>query len=294
MDATLKKLTPLLIVVLFAVVFSQALPKTQHPQWYGIGDDWRLWMDIDSALATWNALLPHLKVRWGFNTVRLAFSFSDSGGETHTVLDYGELDRVLDVVGRYGFRAVLDLHNWQDMRGYFGSPQWMQQWSALSSRYRDDARVVAYGLFNEPFRETWHSSVEDVLSAYVNCIDAIRATGDQHTIVLPPPPLFMATMENAFDSESIPERLRRENVVVSHHAWFMDETALMEKVEFDRALMDAWENMWMAECGVVFEYDREAQENYFKEVVRLCRQRGMGFCVWLYRIDPQLYDGLLM
>jgi len=216
-----------------------------------------------------------------------------SGGETHTILDFGELDNVLAVLDRHGFRAVLDLHNWQDMIGYFGSSAWVQHWVELASRYKHDDRIVAYGLFNEPFPETRHSSVNNVLSAYVDCIDQIRATGDEHTIVLPPPPLFTATIDDAFNPDSIPEGLRRENVVVSHHAWYMREVALADKLEFDAALMDSWDRMWMAECGVLFEYDLEEQGNYFKEVLRLCRQRHMGFCVWLYRINAQLYDELL-
>lgn len=92
-----------------------------------------------------------------------------------------------------GIRTVIDLHNgctypWGAGEFVEGSvscgdgiePAHVQRvWTAIAERFLHDERVAAYDIFNEP---RWSVGVDDYREFAQIAVDAIRATGDEHTI----------------------------------------------------------------------------------------------------------------
>ncbi|MFS0733984.1 cellulase family glycosylhydrolase [Microbacterium sp. 1P10UB] len=109
-------------------------------------------------------------------------------------VDYLDLlESQVDMADKAGMRVILDLHNgctypWGPGAYVSGSvvcgdgisPSDVRKiWLAISDRFRDDDRVAAYNLFNEPRARIG----VDVYFDYVQVvIDALRSAGDDHAI----------------------------------------------------------------------------------------------------------------
>ena len=141
----------------------------------------------------------------GFDTVRLAVPWQQlqripRGGDARDGLDApidrDYLDLVRDEVakaGEAGLRTIIDLHNgctypWGPgplVRGSLrcGDGIWRRDvariWTVLSDTFRDDPRVAAYNIFNEPRMSVGIETYKEYAQATV---DAIRANGDTHAI----------------------------------------------------------------------------------------------------------------
>lgn len=106
------------------------------------------------------------------------------------------LDAVEEQVRRAaaaGIRTVIDLHNgctypWGAGEFVEGSLRCgggiteehvTTLWTVIASRFAGDERVLAYDIFNEP---RWSVGVEVYKTFAQVAVDAIRATGDEHTI----------------------------------------------------------------------------------------------------------------
>jgi hypothetical protein len=244
-------------------------PQLGFPQLgNGFGADYRLSsvdqsLPIETVLANWRLEIPEIK-SFGFDTVRLAFAFNNSGGTADSVLVYSELDQVLTLLDQNGLHAILDLHNFNDMMGFFGSPGWIQSWADLASHYKNDHRIVAFELFNEPSTANWYSSVQTggaggpqgtgCLQALAQCVDAIRATGDNHPIVYPDP-YYIVPHPQIMNPNYIPQSLRRNNIIITFHCWYGD-IQTMDKMNMDLATKErevaAWQKsytVWIGEYG---------------------------------------------
>jgi aryl-phospho-beta-D-glucosidase BglC (GH1 family) len=131
--------------------------------WRGAGGSY-IFHARDRYQEAWQLHLPEIQAM-GLNTVRLAFAFPDSGinpeygTPSADILDFNKLDLVLDFLTAHQIKAILDLHNWADMIGDFGSQKLVDDWVRVAVRYRGDSRIVAYELFNEPGSETWAPSI---------------------------------------------------------------------------------------------------------------------------------------
>jgi aryl-phospho-beta-D-glucosidase BglC (GH1 family) len=107
------------------ISFAQASQDASTELWIGVGSDWRVInkpssLLIDDVLDLWRNDIENKINRMGFNTVRLAFAFPESGETTRNVIIFEELNQVLSLLDSYGLKAILDLHNYYDMQGYFG------------------------------------------------------------------------------------------------------------------------------------------------------------------------------
>ena len=267
-----------------------------NPKWYGVGEDYKVMMKdapLATALERWNIEIPKMK-KWGFNTVRLSFRFPPSG-TTHSVIIHDELDAVLQLLSQNGFKAILCLQNWKDMHGFFGSPEWTQNWIDLANRFKGDTRIRAYELFNEPGQETWHSSVdgggagvghgEGVMTALAECVDAIRATGDNHTIVYPDPWFIRPTETAVFHPETIPSALKRPNIVVGFHLWQGDPNIFSVDYHLrqrGQAWVNAGWNIYVGEMGVFYNRPWDEQKQWCIDVINYMMEHGGGFNYWMH------------
>jgi hypothetical protein len=235
--------------------------------------------------------VPEIK-SFGFNTVRLAFAFNNSGGTADSVLVYSELDQVLTLLDQNGLLAILDLHNFNDMPGFFGSPGWIQSWADLASHYKNDHTIVAYELFNEPSTANWYSTVQTggaggpagigCLQALAQCVDAIRATGDNHAIVYPSP-YFIIPYSQRMNPNYVPQSLRRSNIIITFHGWYGD-TQIMTKMETDLAILETeiagWQKsypVWIGEYGWYTgpQYNQTVQQTWLVALTQWAFQHNI-------------------
>jgi len=275
----------------------QALPLT------GIGEDYLLWG------GSWPDLIPKLKY-WNFNTVRLAFSFPDSppnidtGRTAHSKYDSTKMNDVLNILSSNGVKAILDLHNYVDMYGYFGSDAWINNWVNLARTYKGDKRIVAFEIFNEPYKGTHkYATQAEVHRACARCIDAIRAIDPDRTIVYPPFSIF--TID--WGSFSIPADAIRPNIIYSQHAWTTTKDVTTAKNHANGVVnsMVNWKktygSMWLGEFGVNQDptltdpasISLAAQKEYCRALIDGCVDNSIGFCWWMYRSQQNWADAVL-
>lgn len=243
-----------------------------NPQWFGYGVDYK-----NIQAADFEKML-----NWNFNTVRLAFRFAD-GGSHHSILNYTDLDQVLNQLDLNGLTAILDLHNWQDMNGYFGSEAWIQNWVNLAARYRDDDTVLAYEIFNEPFPQQWNPVVTNKWQVgfyLARCIDRIREVDPNKTIVIPDPQFFMsneANVQGYIDSGNA-----RPNTVIAYH-WWGARSAFSHHAN-RIAVWQPYFKLWLGEMGFLNpsggSYPWAEQFPYTVDKVNYCLDNNLGFNLW--------------
>ena len=123
-------------------------------------------------------MLAQIKAQ-GFNVIRLPFSLQALKSTTTSGIDYGNgrnaalqgktpqqvMDEIIAEAGRQGLGVILDNHSGADDSfmsplwygtGGFTEDDWVNQWSALATRYAGNPTVLGADLKNEPHGEaTW-------------------------------------------------------------------------------------------------------------------------------------------
>jgi len=276
--------------------------------WFGIGETYLRALDRTENIQLWNALLDKI-TKWNFNTVRLAFIFSDvtdTNSSSSPPLDMQKLNDVLDLLNQRGYKAILDLHNYNDMIGYFGSPQWKQNWLTLVPLIKNHPAVAAYELFNEPFQNYWDpinvKTSDEAWRAYATLTLAIRQIDSTHPIIW----LGILSGWNTPPQDVI-DVAHNSNIIFTFHPWswkvgtqysmtLADADAQLKYLlttgsKSMKTIKDAGFNIWNGEFGVHFHtgapnlppVDRYLIEKYYNvKLINACMVNGAGFCWWLY------------
>ena len=301
---------------LLGVSTVQAQNYPNEDQWIGIGSDWRVLnkktpLLLEEVLDVWRADIEDRMEKWSFNTVRLGFAFPNTGNTTRNKINFEELNEVLDLFDSFRIKVILDLHNYEDMEGYFGSNEWINSWVELANIYKDDDRIVAFEIFNEPFGQdkpsrinTWDSKItgggssindgtEGVAEALAECVDAIRATGDNHIIVYPDPWWFRPSIDEVYNPQTfLTSGYSPENIVITMHPWFLWENQSLDKMnEFfvnQVEKFEAWAEyypIWIGEFGAASPQEKPwiAQKTLCKQIVDYTISEGIGFNFWIAR-----------
>lgn len=140
--------------------------------------------------------------RFGPNTVRYAIAWNEA--DDATLEEYNahidaELPRIDEIVSRcagLGIKVILNLHSPPggflsrnpSYHRMFAEAQFQQAaidtWVKLATRYKDNANVVAYDLYNEPAQHKVAAGLKDSNQLHLATINAIRALGDNHKIIV--------------------------------------------------------------------------------------------------------------
>lgn len=235
------------------------------------------------------------------NTIRLAFAFADSspnpdcGTPSADIMDFDKLDWVLRFLGQHGVKAILDLHNWIDMEGDFGSQKVIDDWVKVAARYRGESRIVAYELFNEPawstYDKTWMANKTDAIRAYAQLTDAIRQVDPEHIVIWTSSNFLPAEFPEGF------EEYVRQNVVYSVHRWYHDYST-SDKLEFELwtpeqlsymsvgYLVEMRERLnapfWLGEFGSHYPMNESNPEYLLTEQILFrCEEQAIGWSLWL-------------
>lgn len=274
--------------------------------WRGAGVDYLfaekeslVGVNEEEYLSRWQTYLPQFQ-QMGLNTMRLAFAFPDSsvnpetGRTTHSVLDYDKLEQVLTFLDSHGIKAILDLHNYGDMKGDFGSSKWFENWKRLAERFKGDSRIAAYELFNEPGKETWDTAVTDmmgVLKAYAELTDAIHSLDAERIVIWP----SKGYLPYAYDLDKFAETVRpflKSNVVFTVHWWLHKETHFnvwnpkqMSYITTDYLVYGRKKlsvPFWLGEFG---SYPPNSITNpeyeWVKESLNRCQEQLLGWNIWM-------------
>lgn len=180
------------------------------------------------------------------------------------------LEMVAEQVARAanaGIRTVIDLHNgctypWGAGEFVEGSLRCgdgiteenvARVWGTIAARFRGDERVLAYDVFNEP---RWSVGVAVYKHFAQVAVDAIRATGDEHTVwiegILSDERGRLATI--APDGPWIEDDLGR--VMYSEHFYADERGASFNEVADRTTVLDRlrtfgeWCERWSVRCSV--------------------------------------------
>ena len=133
--------------------------------------------------------------RWGFDHVRLPIDYNVIQNEDGSMKEDGlrRIDRALTLCGKYGLRAVLDLHKTQGFsfdaaegeEGFFASEKYQAffyaVWECFAARYGAMHERVAFELLNEVTEEAYLPAWKRISA---ECIRRIRALAPQTVILL--------------------------------------------------------------------------------------------------------------
>ncbi|MBX0291844.1 cellulase family glycosylhydrolase [Hymenobacter sp. HSC-4F20] len=162
-------------------------------------------------------------------------------------------------------------------------------WEKLAARYRQDARIAMYDLINEPHNlnaATGLSADNQELSAfYARLINAVRAQGDQHLLLLE---------GNGYGNEYTnltPDKLAitdKGNLVYNAHRYWCPNTPEAadpnpQQINLLRnlaAFRDQWQvPVWVGETG-------ENSNEWFAAAVQALNAQNIGWCHWnIKRVD---------
>jgi len=265
---------------------------------YAFGDN--LGNPVDYMVA-WNNHLPQIQ-QMGLNTIRLTFRFPDStigtgrGGDD---LEYAKLDKVLAFLSTHNIKGILDCHNYADMATDFGSQKLIDDWVALANHCKGYESVVAYELFNEPgyweWDRTWMTSKNDVVTAYRQLTNAVRAVDPEHIVI-------WESSNYLPDLLTIKDLLLPNTVFTLHRWWSFKKEEINiwgpEKlsymtigypVDYRKRLNVPF---WFGEFGTHGVYDETNPEWVLThEHLKRCQEQLMGWNLWYggYYKNPWTY-----
>lgn len=231
--------------------------------------------------------------KMGLNTMRLAFAFLDSTPNSTTgmlsadVLDFAKMDWVIDFLSAHGIRAILDCHNYLDMEGDFGSQKLIDDWQRVAAHYKNDPRIVAYELFNEPYWQMRDPSVRnalDVAETYANLTYAVRRIDPQRIVIWESEP-YAPPLEE-IKSYLVP------NMVFTFHRWWtqtrwefqlfnveqISYMSLAYAVEYREKLGVPF---WFGEFGANPPFDVSNPEWLLTDQhLQRCEEQAIGWNLW--------------
>jgi len=205
------------------------------------------------------------------------------------------LSKVLTFLDSYGIKAILDLHNYRDMRGDFGSQKWFENWRRLAEHFKDDSRIAAYELFNEPGPNTWDASVADkmdVLKAYAELTDIIHSVDPNRIVIWP----SKAYLPYAYDLDRFAETVKpylKPNVVFTVHRWYRSSQSIFDVwtvkqisyitvnylIELRRKLNVP---CWLGEFGSHPPFNVSNPEYTLTEqLLNRCQEQLLGWNLWM-------------
>ncbi len=119
------------------------------------------------------------------NCMRLAFCVPDYRVQ-QTEYDPDKMDATLALLEANDLYAILDCHHywatsevqgWEDVLPNHKA-DWIQCWVDIANKYKNNTSIAMFELDNEPYG----SGGSELRNVYYDCINAIRATGDEHIV----------------------------------------------------------------------------------------------------------------
>ncbi|WP_236704844.1 cellulase family glycosylhydrolase [Hymenobacter sp. AT01-02] len=162
-------------------------------------------------------------------------------------------------------------------------------WEKLAARYKNDSRVAMYDLINEPHNLNAANGMsadnQELSALYARLVDAVRAQGDQHILLLE---------GNGYGNEYTnltPDKLRvrdKRNLAYNAHRYWCPNTPeaadpnpnQINLIKNLAAFRDRWQvPVWVGETG-------ENSNEWFGAAVEGLNAQNIGWCHWnIKRVD---------
>ena len=148
----------------------------------GSGCDYTDWGDLAGV----QSYITWLK-ETGCNCIRLAFTVPNNGSwqsPSDTPYDPTTMDEVVNLCVANGIYVILDCHEYYAVEAVQGwtsvlptyEQAWINCWVNIANQYKNNPTIAMYELANE-FTAANSTMIRQY---YYDCINAIRATGDNH------------------------------------------------------------------------------------------------------------------
>lgn len=244
----------------------------------------------------------------GMNAVRLAFSYRRLEDDEHPgeYLEEGftHLDRVIDLCGKHGMYAILDLHaapGGQNPDSHADIDTgvalfWEQRcfrdrmvnlWRHIADRYKDNTTIAAYDLLNEPvnvpsaavFNEFYDQAIEGIRQFDGNhliFLEGDRWAQDFHKLHPPQDPQIAYSFHyyplHAAVGRVDPAQCSRRDV----------ERGLLPIIE---ALRERFNRpVWCGETGAVFRREEiAATGNVLRHTLDILEENNVSWTLWAYK-----------
>jgi len=264
--------------------------------WRGAGGSYLF--HSDDYQTAWKLHLPEIQ-KMGLNTMRLAFAFPDStpnpdyGTPSSDILDFAKLDWVVGFLSHYGIKVILDCHNRGDMYGDFGSEKLVNDWKRVAIHYRNDARIAAYELFNEPDFATWSPSVRSkvhVALFYKELTSTIRQIDSRHIVVWESQP-YLPSLDEV-------KQYFLPNVVFTLHIWWTYSQTAFQYLTTEQLPYTALSNaidmrkeydvpFWLGEFGCSkWPYNASNPEwSLTEQILWKSEEQALGWNLWMGRVS---------
>jgi hypothetical protein len=128
----------------------------------------------------------------GCNCMRLIFQVPDPKGTWNFTnqdiwYDTNTMNQTLNILQQNGIYAILcdatPLGTVARQGGTGILPNyesyWLANWVSIANSFKNDPTIAMYELCNEPYDTSWQATMQQY---YYDCINAIRATGDNHIV----------------------------------------------------------------------------------------------------------------
>lgn len=265
---------------------------------------------LDEFRDGWITEVDFARIRdCGMNVVRLPFHWSLLQRDDGTLDEAGFawIDRALDQAARNGLLVILDLHgapggqSVEQPTGEIGADRlWdaaecrrrtVEIWRAVARRYRNDARVAAYDLLNEPYGREGTRAVEPVLlSLCDDLLGAIRQENDRHLVFVPAtergpffyPAAFFQKWPGVGITEHFYPALYDGDRTIDAHARYIPGHILPRKRFADRMGVP----FYVGEYNVVLQ--AAGGDGMMRRYVDLYEGLGWAHTMWCYKaIHPE-------
>lgn len=149
----------------------------------------------------WLEQYIHWMKETGCNVIRLGFNVPNPNNKWvtpsgTTPYNVDDMKATLNLLAQNGIYAILDDHEWAGTAAVQGyewvlpdyEREWIDCWVSIAQTFKNNPTIAAYELENEPYG--WIDSPNNdyapnstLTQAYYACIQAIRATGDNHIVM---------------------------------------------------------------------------------------------------------------
>ena len=295
-----------------------------------LGDDYLIWYNWNGDPSAWGPVL-HYFTDYHCNTARICFTFPDDPGAGNaascsaSTYVYSKMNIVLNELASVGVQAILV--DWSNTNGnWYGSQAWVNDWVALATSFKVDARIKGFELCNEPYSSYLASSgpvgavteVNSFNAAMAYCIKQIRAVDPTRTIVMPLETMILSgadTWSDVYNSMVTYGIPTKSNILydVVHPYYFQDSNDLgMTPTQKAQWYMDNFvtpainsvgaSNCW---CGETFAfpsheyidgnsangyYSATLQQQFEVAMINHFVAAGMGFQIWCFFTSSNQQD----
>ncbi|MCF7885077.1 MAG: cellulase family glycosylhydrolase [Candidatus Marinimicrobia bacterium] len=223
---------------------------------------------------------------WGFNHIRLPFSYKMFDSETPSPIfvddGFAVVDSCLCWCKEAGLYLILDMHcapggqnpgNISDSDGeakLWTDPDNQDKivdiWQTIANRYAQEEWIIGYDLINEPVLPDGYDG-QNLRSLYLKIKNAIREVDQEHII-------FIEGDWYATDFSGLTPIFDPKMVYSFHKYWNPNNTGAIQS--YLNIRNNTGVPLWLGETG-------ENSNTWFAEMVELVENKNIGWCCWTHK-----------